>query len=302
MNKKSVSFASSLAASPDLFARLLPSVYLEKHLTLDPPVRPSLRTPTQFRQCSINTSSLPDTFGSAVVRFGDSIAICGITGFLVDSVDVCSTLYTNIDIAGRTGMPLPQYMAMSQWMFDTVRFLDLYDVSQLNVSGTLKTLVLQAQIQLLSPVESADVAWASLICALIDTKIPKAIVATEEQIMSPDYRPVDYIRFSRSEATPLVLNYSRSSLPWCVNFGVMTNPISLVLADLEGKVEELTVEGKISLIVTASSDDIESISIESGKSEITSQQVKECIKLARSRANELDKTLQRHLEQTSINK
>ncbi|KAK9316835.1 hypothetical protein V1522DRAFT_402651 [Lipomyces starkeyi] len=292
-------FAEALSSSPQLFARLLPTVYFDKYLSLDPPIRPSLRAPTQFRPCSINTSALPSTFGSSVVRMGECIAVCGITGYIIDTAEAGpSALYTNIDIVGRAGPPQSELMSMSEWMYETALATKLFDPVQLRIEDTAQTVVLQAQIQLLSQMYSGDVAWAALLAALAVTRIPKAIPADDEETLTSDFGTEPVVRFSRTETKKLELNYE--NLPWCVNFGVMDDT-GLVLADLEGRVEEVSVQGRITIVTSAGTSSIQNLSISAGKSIISKEHIRQCIAVAKHRAAELDSILKSQIYQSNGN-
>ncbi|KAK9323610.1 hypothetical protein V1517DRAFT_345169 [Lipomyces orientalis] len=293
-------FAEALSSSPQLFARLLPTVFFDKYLALDPPIRPSLRSPTQFRSCSINTSALPNTFGSAVVRMGECIAVCGITGYIVDSAEVGpSSLYTNVDIVGRTGPPQPELMSMSEWMYETALATKLFNPVQLRIQGTTQTLVLQAQIQLLSQMYSGEVAWAALLASLAVTRIPKAIPADEEETVTADFGTDPDIRFSRQESNKLELNYE--NLPWCVSFGVMEDT-GLVLADLEGRVEDASVQGRITIVTSAGTNSLQNLCVSAGKSVISKDHIRQCISLAKQRAAELDSILKSEIYHANGNR
>lgn len=70
----------ALSFPPQTFQKLSPTSYLLRHLESSPPVRPSGRTAQDFRQPSLNTSSLSHAHGSAVVRTGDTAIVCGVRG------------------------------------------------------------------------------------------------------------------------------------------------------------------------------------------------------------------------------
>ncbi|KAK9480870.1 hypothetical protein V1514DRAFT_288608 [Lipomyces japonicus] len=313
------SFADTLSSNPDLFAGILPEVYFSKYLSLpsSPARPPSLRGVHEFRHCTMHAGALAHTLGSAVVRMGNSIAVCGITAYVVDSDGddddgVAGGLFTNVDALGRTGPPTPELMSMSEWMVATARSVKLYDREQLRVAGTAQQwLTLQAQIQLLGSSQQGqqqdgyDVAWAALIAGLRATRLPRAVVADDEESRTADFGTEPEIKFDRAQASRLVLNYADDSLPWCVNFGVWQrrrqdrgdddddddDDNELVLADLEGRVEQASVDGRISIITTANDKTIESISVAAGKTTITKRHVQKCIELARARAGELNQIL-----------
>ncbi|KAG5288191.1 3' exoribonuclease [Histoplasma ohiense] len=85
----------SLSLPPSQFARLQPHSYLLAHLSpLSPdsrtPLRVNGRVPSQFRPVSINTGSLTHTNASAVVRIGDTVAVCGVRGEILSTNDIAS--------------------------------------------------------------------------------------------------------------------------------------------------------------------------------------------------------------------
>ncbi|RAL10991.1 3' exoribonuclease family protein [Aspergillus homomorphus CBS 101889] len=85
----------ALTLPPSQFARLQPHAYLLAHLS--PPassnqlsIRANGRAPSQFRPTSANTGSLTHTNGSAVVRVGDTTAVCGVRAELLPTTDIAS--------------------------------------------------------------------------------------------------------------------------------------------------------------------------------------------------------------------
>ncbi|KAL4904713.1 hypothetical protein BDW74DRAFT_28058 [Aspergillus multicolor] len=87
--------APSLALPPSQFARLQPHAYLLAHLSppassQQPSIRANGRAPSQFRVTSANTGSLTHTNGSAVVRVGDTTAVCGVKAEILHTEDIAS--------------------------------------------------------------------------------------------------------------------------------------------------------------------------------------------------------------------
>ncbi|CAG8918367.1 unnamed protein product [Penicillium salamii] len=85
----------SLNLPPSQFARLQPHAYLLAHLSPpaasdQPSVRANGRTTSQFRVTSANAGSLTHTNGSAVVRIGDTAAVCGVRAELLHTEDIAS--------------------------------------------------------------------------------------------------------------------------------------------------------------------------------------------------------------------
>lgn len=145
-------------------------------------------------------------------------------------------------------------------------------------------MILIAQIQVLSrSAPPSDVSWAALISALSTTMIPVALPPSEDFAST--------VKFSATEKVPLRLNFSGSP-PWCTNLGVTDN--GLVIADLDGEIEEESVEGRVSVIIAESSD-ILNLSVSSGSTEITTDNIRQCIQLARVRAADLYLLLKENL-------
>lgn len=85
----------SLSLPPAQFARLQPHAYLLAHLSPppasnQPSIRANGRAPAQFRVTSANSGSLTHTNGSAVVRVGDTTAVCGVRAELLHTEDIAS--------------------------------------------------------------------------------------------------------------------------------------------------------------------------------------------------------------------
>ncbi|KAJ5367941.1 uncharacterized protein N7496_007701 [Penicillium cataractarum] len=85
----------SLSLPPSQFARIQPHAYLLAHLSPpsasnQPSIRANGRAPSQFRVTSANAGSLTHTNGSAVVRIGDTAAVCGVRAELLHTEDIAS--------------------------------------------------------------------------------------------------------------------------------------------------------------------------------------------------------------------
>lgn len=86
---------NSLSLPPSQFARLQPHAYLLAHLspppaTNQPSIRANGRAASQFRVTSANAGSLTHTNGSAVVRIGDTTAVCGVRAEILHTDDIAS--------------------------------------------------------------------------------------------------------------------------------------------------------------------------------------------------------------------
>ncbi|OKL63273.1 hypothetical protein UA08_01456 [Talaromyces atroroseus] len=87
--------SASLSLPPSQFARLQPHAYLLAHLSPPPstqqsPIRANGRAPLEFRPITANLGSLTHTNGSAVVRVGDTAAVCGIRAEILHTEDIAS--------------------------------------------------------------------------------------------------------------------------------------------------------------------------------------------------------------------
>lgn len=85
----------SLSLPPSQFARLQPHAYLLAHLSPppssnQPSIRSNGRSPLEFRVTSANAGSLTHTNGSAVVRIGDTAAVCGVRAEILHTEDIAS--------------------------------------------------------------------------------------------------------------------------------------------------------------------------------------------------------------------
>jgi len=86
---------NSLSLPPSQFARLQPHAYLLAHLSPPPAtnqtsIRANGRAASQFRVTSANAGSLTHTNGSAVVRLGDTTAVCGVRAEILHTDDIAS--------------------------------------------------------------------------------------------------------------------------------------------------------------------------------------------------------------------
>ncbi|EFQ98339.1 3' exoribonuclease [Nannizzia gypsea CBS 118893] len=90
----------AFSISPAHLAQLQPHTYTLAHLQPSPSSsRPSVRingrTDAQFRPASVSTGSLTHTNGSAVVRMGDTAAVCGVRAEILHTDDIASWKVTS---------------------------------------------------------------------------------------------------------------------------------------------------------------------------------------------------------------
>lgn len=83
------STSHSLSFPAQAFAKLSPHPFLHAHLSSsNSPVRPSGRSPSDTRPPTLHTGSLSHARGSAVVRIGDTAAVCGVRGEILLTKDI----------------------------------------------------------------------------------------------------------------------------------------------------------------------------------------------------------------------
>jgi exosome complex component RRP43 len=106
---------SSLSFPPETFAKLSPHPYLLAHLSTTtsaaPSIRPNGRLPAQCRTPHVNTGSLTHAEGSAVVRIGDTTAVCGVRGEILLASDVPGH---RIDLSAHDGATSTSYDSAKQ--------------------------------------------------------------------------------------------------------------------------------------------------------------------------------------------
>ncbi|KAF2741123.1 exoribonuclease family protein [Polyplosphaeria fusca] len=76
-----------------IFAALSPHPFLQAHLTSTPntPLRANGRTAQETRPIGVNTDALTHSHGSAVVRMGNTVAVCGVRGEILRAEDAASS-------------------------------------------------------------------------------------------------------------------------------------------------------------------------------------------------------------------
>jgi len=80
--------ASGLTFPRETFAKITPKAFLQAHLKQAQPTRAGGRSPEEFREQTVNTGSLTQSNGSAVVRCGDTAIVCGVRGEILLASDI----------------------------------------------------------------------------------------------------------------------------------------------------------------------------------------------------------------------
>lgn len=80
----------NLSIPASVLPQVAPSTYLLSHLISAAAARPSGRTPFQTRPVDLNTASLTNANGSALVRLGNTSILCGVRAEILDTRDIAN--------------------------------------------------------------------------------------------------------------------------------------------------------------------------------------------------------------------
>lgn len=324
MAKDTTSAPTALAFSHATFARLTPNAYLQAHLQNAATVRPNGRKPDQYRELAINTGSLANSNGSAVVRLGDTAVVCGVRGEILltssipnppandvadeDLVQHLGLLVPNLELstgcssAHLPGNP-PSGLAQSlSWRLHTLlKTTSLISIGDLRIQHHAPALendaddepeaVTKAYWTLYIDIlcmsldgNCFDAAWIALLAALRDTKLPKAAWDPDRELILCSPQPED--------ASPLHLQ----SLPVALTFAAFTtaSPLkdpslaqSWTLTDPDTFEEEACTE---SLTIAVNQDSIARME-KSGGPVLGPSQVRHCVALAIQRRKDVVRLL-----------
>lgn len=91
--------ASTLTFPPQHYAKLSPAPFLHANLSSNPstPLRPNGRSPVQSRPATINTSSLTNASGSAVIRLGSTSVVCAVRAELLPIANIHAGLPAELE-------------------------------------------------------------------------------------------------------------------------------------------------------------------------------------------------------------
>ncbi|ORY86978.1 exosome complex component rrp43 [Protomyces lactucae-debilis] len=234
-----------LTFPPELYKRLVPAQFLAQHLEASPPVRPSGRQLTDFRDVSITSSSLSNTAGSAVVRHGETVMVCGIRaeiaepsvtepsiGYLVPNIEIgplCSSKY-------KAGPPSELQQSIAHQLSTFLKDCGIVDLGDLCIESGKAVWCLYIDIICLSSSAAHFSASAlAMVSALLNTSLPEAVWDLE----------LNDVR-CREVFVPLKVN----SVPFVIEFGVFK---AKILADPDGDESDLCAES-LTVVMTASGD------------------------------------------------
>lgn len=232
---------SPLTFSPELFKRLVPSQFLSQHLLSRPSVRPDSRSPHEFRELSVNTGSLSNSNGSAVVRLGQTLMTCGVRaeitapdpfhpkqGFIVPNVEIGPICHSSL----RNSPPSDTQQSIAYRLQSITRDDKFINLEDLCIEAGKAVWVLYIDIVCLSHDGSLlSAANTSMISALLNTSLPLARWDSDTETC----RCVQ-------EYSPLKV----AAVPHVTEFGFFDG---ILLADLTEE-EEALCEERLTIIMT----------------------------------------------------
>ncbi|KAI8807404.1 ribosomal protein S5 domain 2-type protein [Cladochytrium replicatum] len=229
---------AGLALDAESFRKIHPAEYLRRFLANG--VRPDGRTLDAARGVHITVGNISTAVGSATVRLGNTIMVCGVKaevaeprliepskGYLVVNVDLpalCSSKF-------KPGPPDEQTMAISEYLDRVVGRSGVVNLNKLCIASGAAVWVLYADIVCLNYDGNVlDTALIALISALSTVRLPSATFTTKDLT----------VRVSES-LSPLTINRRLVS----TTFGVFDNQ---VLVDLTDDEEDL-VSAQLTVVV-----------------------------------------------------
>lgn len=241
----------TLSFPADVFARIEPGIYLQRHLEKGLRPVPGLRKFDEFRPVSIEKGTLSGCIGSALVKVGGTTVISGVS--LSTSEMGPGGVYPNVEIvrggASRNAPPTQEEMLLSQQSFNALQ-PQLSDNLFIREDLPDLYLVLNVSVQVLSRIGPCfDAVYNCIVAALNDTMIPV-------MELDPDTKKV-IVKEAKGE--PLL----NSPLSLSSTFGVaeMKDHKLAVVADLEGETEESCISSRIQANVIPKSDTFTQVSI-----------------------------------------
>uniref|UniRef100_A0A060T8H5 Ribosomal RNA-processing protein 43 n=1 Tax=Blastobotrys adeninivorans TaxID=409370 RepID=A0A060T8H5_BLAAD len=174
-----MSAESALSFPPDVFSKLEPELYLQRHLAQG--LRPSNRGLLEFRDTKVQQGSVKGEYivGSSVLRSGGSIVVCGISAGITSSTGGAG-IYPNVEVVrgggSRNSPPNEEEMILSQRIYELLRTEHIMDHTKhlFEIPGVEdQWVVLNASVQVLSrsgPV--LDAAWNAVVAAIRSIRMP----------------------------------------------------------------------------------------------------------------------------------
>nr|OQO20824.1 hypothetical protein B0A51_14820 [Rachicladosporium sp. CCFEE 5018] len=316
--------STSLSFPRSTFAKLTPSPFLHAHLKQSPPIRPSGRTLTQFREPQITTGSLTYSHGSAVVRLGDTTVVCSVQGEILKASDIPSPpgesadnedlletlglLVPNVELstgcssAHLPGNP-PSTLAQSlSWRVRTLLYgSEVVNPEDLQIMFTAPKIdeendapvpevkaywTLYLDIMFISlDGNPFDAAWLAVMAALRTTTLPKASWDADSEAVVCSPALDDYSRLTL-QATPVTATFAVFST--ATSLKQRSEAESWVIADPDTSEEDVCREA-VTVIADGSN---EVLGIEkAGGRVVGKKSVQECVELTLGRWKEVNAML-----------
>lgn len=227
-----------------VFQRLHPHAYLERFLAEG--VRPDGRAPRAWRDVSVNVGSVSTADGSALVRMGKTLVVCGVKaeiaepelgtpglGFLVPNIDlpaICSPKF-------KPGPPSEEAQVLSERLNDALVRSNLLPLDTLCIASGRAAWCLYVDATCLNYDGNAfDAALVAIMAALGNTTLPQAT-------FDPD---TSTTTCSRTVRAPLSLNKNRRVVG--LSFGCVGASTPTLLVD-PTSFEEPLLTSAISIVV-----------------------------------------------------
>ena len=305
-----------LSFPPEVLARILPEISLERHLALG--IRPSLRNFTEFKPVSIAPSDVvrgDNIVAANVARSGNTTLITSIGVAVVEKTLDNASDYGNVwpivEIQrGRIGEPTDEEMIIAQQLHETIYHSKVIPKGALDVQIGQQVgdevfyeendviplpkkkyeYVLQVHVLVLSRsgLTSAifDLIHRSVLEALHSMKLPSIYMEEQTQILMGGRVTLRNKRGFVAQETKLCLDHNRTvdlkiaDGGISSNFGVVDQGL---LADLEGDAEELGVLSRV-LVIADKNGRLKRVSLVNGDNKIGLEQLKEAIEIGKMRA------------------
>ncbi|KAI9346002.1 ribosomal protein S5 domain 2-type protein [Zopfochytrium polystomum] len=266
----SAAAAAAFTLQASTFQKLHPAEYMRRFLAKG--LRPDGRTLEAFRKVKISQGSLSSPYGSALVRFGETTALCGIkaevavplpdkpdSGYFVPNVDfppICSSQF-------KPGAPSEFTQSVSELIHQITSATNLVDLEALCISPGEAVWVIYADIVFLNYEGNAvDVAMTALVSALNSVKLPKS---TYSELDST-------VKVEAERTIPLKLN----GKPISSTFGIIED--EELLADPTEE-EEVVLSGQVTVVFDADSGDMCGV-FKPGGAALSKDALDRCMELA----------------------
>ncbi|CAA20427.1 Exosome complex component rrp43 [Schizosaccharomyces pombe] len=268
---KTVSGVKQLSFTPSIFKKITPEQYLSHLLNQD--VRSDGRSVSEFREIVINDNCISTANGSAIIRAGENVFVCGIKaeiaepfenspneGWIVPNLELsplCSSKF-------KPGPPSDLAQVVSQELHQTLQQSNLINLQSLCIFEKKAAWVLYADIICLNYDGSAfDYAWAALFAALKTVKLPTAVWDED----------LERVICASTLTRPVQLSTEVRSFSWSVFDDKL-------LADPTDEEEDLSTEF-LTIMLNSSKNIVKIIKL--GGTHIQPLLLKKCIEVARSK-------------------